>query len=83
MNSTEVHLPQTLADPSDLAWADQGACRGTTVNFFTTKKAALAEQVALCNVCPVNKECLEYALNNEEFGTWGGLTEAERKDLMK
>lgn len=36
-----------------------------------------------CQQCPVQKECLEYALAaNETFGIWGGLTPQERFKLM-
>lgn len=37
---------------------------------------------AICKQCPVQKECLAWALeNDEEFGVWGGLTAIERKNL--
>ena len=32
----------------------------------------------ICFQCPVMLECREYALHNEAFGTWGGMTEWER-----
>ena len=32
--------------------------------------------------CPVQRECLEYALRvREPFGIWGGLNETERRAL--
>lgn len=37
----------------------------------------------ICLTCGVKKECLEYALSiREPHGIWGGLNEAERKQLL-
>lgn len=34
---------------------------------------------ALCESCPVVKECGEFAIaNHEQFGIWGGMTPRER-----
>jgi WhiB family redox-sensing transcriptional regulator len=34
----------------------------------------------ICVDCPVQRECLEYALRvREPFGIWGGLDETERR----
>ena len=33
---------------------------------------------AVCAVCPIQRECLEYAFKHEAFGIWGGLTSQER-----
>jgi WhiB family redox-sensing transcriptional regulator len=34
--------------------------------------------------CPVRAECLAEALDNEiEWGVWGGLTERERRALLR
>lgn len=36
----------------------------------------------VCSTCPVQTECLLYAMNNrEEFGYWGGLSGKQRKIL--
>ncbi len=38
---------------------------------------------AICRVCPVMSECLEYAMRiREPYGIWGGFTENERRDLV-
>lgn len=43
------------------------------------------ESALFCNtVCPVQSECLEFALDvGEENGVIGGTTETERRHLMK
>jgi hypothetical protein len=41
---------------------------------------------AVCVSCPIWKECLTYAFENEQYGVWGGMTSVERvsmKDPMK
>ena len=39
---------------------------------------------AVCGACPVRAECLAEALDNEiEWGVWGGLTERERRALLR
>lgn len=36
----------------------------------------------LCNACPVQQECIEYALStNEPDGIWGGLTRSARDKM--
>ncbi len=32
----------------------------------------------VCAICPVVAECLQYSLENEPFGIWGGLDENAR-----
>ena len=36
---------------------------------------------AVCRRCPLATACLDYALDNEEYGVWGGTTPAERVAL--
>lgn len=38
----------------------------------------IAKAISICNSCPIQLKCLEYALHAEPFGIWGGATEAER-----
>ena len=41
-----------------------------------------AKQV--CQGCPVRTECLAEALDNQiEWGVWGGMTERERRALLR
>lgn len=47
------------------------------------KKAERAAK-ALCEVCPVRQECLDYSIkNNELYGIWGGKTLSERDSLRR
>ena len=38
----------------------------------------------VCGGCPVRAECLAEALDNEmEWGVWGGMTERERRAILR
>ena len=38
----------------------------------------------MCLACPVRTECLAEALDSRiEFGVWGGMTERERRALLR
>lgn len=42
-------------------------------------KAEVRAAKSVCYLCPVRRECLEYALAaGERWGVWGGLTTPER-----
>lgn len=39
---------------------------------------------AICAACPVARECGEYSISFQEaFGTWGGLSEDDRKRYLQ
>jgi WhiB family redox-sensing transcriptional regulator len=43
-------------------------------NFFANKPSQQLDAKKLCNVCPVKKDCLKWALDNKQiWGIWGGL----------
>lgn len=50
--------------------------------FVQGKEQNLAKRI--CRNCPVRYECLADALDNRiEFGVWGGMTERERRALLR
>jgi WhiB family redox-sensing transcriptional regulator len=56
------------------------ACADTTYpdDFFPGKWDSGAEAKAMCRKCPEVEACLKWALDNDErFGIWGGLDEAQ------
>jgi WhiB family redox-sensing transcriptional regulator len=73
-------------------WQVRAACRGPqAVVFFPPsyverKEERLSrerEAKAICHLCSVREECLEYAIRiKEPHGIWGGLNESERKHLL-
>ena len=71
-----------LDDPS--AWTADAACRGLEPDALFVQGSAQNEAKALCAECPVRVECLADALDNQvEFGVWGGMTERERRALLR
>lgn len=74
-------------------WQFDAACRGEDAslyfapNYFekrAQKDAREAKAKAICARCPVRVDCLEYALKvRETHGIWGGLNEAERRQVLR
>jgi WhiB family redox-sensing transcriptional regulator len=65
-------------------WSARGICAGADPDalFVEGKQQRLAKTV--CRACPVIAECLADALDNRtEFGIWGGMTERERRALLR
>jgi WhiB family redox-sensing transcriptional regulator len=65
-------------------WSVRAACRTTDPDALFVQGAAQNRAKALCMGCPVRTECLADALDNQvEFGVWGGMTERERRALLR
>jgi WhiB family redox-sensing transcriptional regulator len=62
------------------SWWDRATCKGQpTELFFPVLRESNKEALAFCRVCPVKLQCREWALRHELHGTWGGLSERQRK----
>lgn len=71
-------------DEGRLAWVTQALCRSTNPDDLFVRGAAQRKAAAICRHCPVAMECLADALDNRvEFGVWGGMTERQRRALLK
>ncbi|OAT69412.1 hypothetical protein AWB85_21770 [Mycobacteroides immunogenum] len=70
----------------DNTWKNRAACSGhdPALWFGTGERGPTDEQTrqakAICAQCPVRQLCLA---NAEPSGTWGGLTEQERRTLRR
>lgn len=65
-------------------WTINAACRQTDPDRLFVQGAEQHQAKALCLSCPVRTECLADALDNHvEFGVWGGMTERERRALLR
>lgn len=65
-------------------WAKSGACRNSDPDALFVQGAAQNRAKAVCLGCPVRTECLADALDHKiEFGVWGGMTERERRALLR
>jgi WhiB family redox-sensing transcriptional regulator len=65
-------------------WTARAACRTTDLDALFVQGAAQNRAKAVCVGCGVRTECLADALDNRvEFGVWGGMTERERRALLR
>lgn len=71
-------------------WLEDALCRGKNADFWFPPMEEANQTPyyrigkSLCYRCPVWKECLRCAQdNNEVWGCWGGLTPQERKNPHK
>ena len=75
-------LSGVASDPQ--AWVAASACRNADPDELFVTGAAQNRAKAVCMGCPVRTECLSDALDNRvEFGVWGGMTERERRALLR
>jgi len=64
-------------------WARRALCRGTADLMFSDT-AGQRRTRQLCTGCPVLNDCLAEALDHQiEFGVWGGMTEKDRRVLLR
>ena len=65
-------------------WALRGSCSKGNPDDLFVQGAEQNRAKAICMGCVVRTECLADALDNRtEFGVWGGMTERERRALLK
>ena len=69
-------------------WRDEALCRmGDAEDFFPAGFDAKAQErhaKAICHLCPSRLPCGQWALDNDEpVGVWGGMTEGERRGILR
>jgi WhiB family transcriptional regulator, redox-sensing transcriptional regulator len=65
-------------------WTAAAACLGADPDALFVQGAEQQQAKIVCQRCPVRTECLADALDNRvEFGVWGGMTERERRALLR
>lgn len=71
-----------LRTPEWMHWAN---CRDTDPEVFWPVEGGSPEPAKrICARCPVESECLDWALSNDEYmGVWGGMSERERARLKR
>jgi WhiB family transcriptional regulator, redox-sensing transcriptional regulator len=81
-----MHHPNVpdIASVTVPGWAALAACRSRDPDALFVKGAEQNRAKLVCVGCPVRTECLADALDNRvEFGVWGGMTERERRALLR
>ena len=67
-----------------LTWVARARCRGEDPDELFVRGAAQRKAAVICRHCPVQLECGADALDNRvEFGVWGGMTERQRRALLR
>jgi WhiB family transcriptional regulator, redox-sensing transcriptional regulator len=65
-------------------WASLARCSSQDPDALFVRGKAQHDAKAVCKTCPVLAQCLAEALDNRtEFGVWGGMTERERRALLR
>ncbi len=65
-------------------WTTRAACREIDPDELFVQGAEQNKAKTRCFGCVVRTECLADALDNRvEFGVWGGMTERERRALLR
>ncbi|GAA3155930.1 WhiB family transcriptional regulator [Rhodococcus sp. (in: high G+C Gram-positive bacteria)] len=77
---------EVAAEPS--CWQKYAACGGVEAAVFFSPEGERGNARSrrelqarrICQTCPVLGQCREYALGaGELYGTWGGMSEADRR----
>lgn len=65
-------------------WIESATCQDSDPDSLFAQGPQQSQVKAVCGGCVVRSECLAEALDNRiEFGVWGGMTERERRTLLR
>jgi WhiB family transcriptional regulator, redox-sensing transcriptional regulator len=68
----------------DGPWASKALCTVDDPDELFAQGAAQRRAAIVCRHCPVMQQCAAEALDNQvEYGVWGGMTERQRRALLK
>lgn len=68
----------------DLEWQKDAVCKGSDpAKFYPGVGQSIGPARKICNECPVEVECRDYALENLEYGVWGGTSERQRVKIRR
>jgi WhiB family transcriptional regulator, redox-sensing transcriptional regulator len=66
------------------AWVAKALCTTADPDELFVRGAAQRKAAVICRHCPVMQQCAADALDNQvEYGIWGGMTERQRRALLK
>lgn len=69
---------------TDSEWAADALCHDGDPELLFTRGASQNLAKMVCRQCPVQAACLADALDHRvEHGVWGGMTERERRALLR
>jgi WhiB family redox-sensing transcriptional regulator len=78
-------VTRMIIEAEERPWAAYAACRRADPDlFFPGPDGDVSEALKICAGCPVQEDCLEWALDTRvRYGVWGGTTERERRRLFR
>lgn len=89
MEEQKIQEPPSITDIQQHGWTTYANCKGLTYKMFPKAHKDISyipEARALCEACPVKKECLEYALEfpvADMHGIWAGMTSRQLQTEQK
>lgn len=82
--STTVRGLEVEQSAARIDWVVRARCGESDPDELFVRGAAQREAATVCRDCPVLIECGADALDHRvEFGVWGGMTERQRRALLK
>ena len=76
-----VALPEVVPDLPG-TWPEWAICAGEGPGIFSPAHGDPGISARMvCANCPVQMDCLEYAIAADEWGIWGGLDQDQRRAL--
>jgi WhiB family redox-sensing transcriptional regulator len=64
-------------------WKERAACTDSKLDFFSELRPIWAACKIVCAQCPVQRECLQYALETGQLdGVWGGLDQRQLREAQ-
>ncbi len=70
---------------ADQPWRTFALCLSADPDqFYPAKGQPTGPAQRLCAQCPVQPDCLDYAVaTKQKFGVWGGLSSTQRQPLLQ
>jgi len=70
---------------SDDKWKSEGVCAQTDPDaYFPEPGGSSRDAKQTCMVCEVRPQCLQYAIDTEQYwGVWGGVTQNELRRMIR
>lgn len=72
-----------MSDLGFLLDADRACADLPLEVFFPVDGSTALDARRICRRCPVQAECLEYAIENPQYGVWGGVSAQERARIAR
>lgn len=85
--ASAAQMMRFISELTQWSWMDSAACANADPEMFFPvpgDEAMNRKARAFCDHCPVREECLQFSLDTREmYGIWGGLSDRDRKRLMR